>query len=338
MLGARAGQPFATDTAPLTLRIADSLPHGHVLHRLITRPFIDDVERLSGRRIRFQHFPGEQLGKARDLLELTTGGLADVGYVVPAYHSDRMPLTAAVELPGMFSDYCQASGALWDLTHDEGYLARNEFMPNGVTALVTFLLPPYQILLSIPRPIMSVADLSGLKVRSAGGAMDFLPRHLGMVPVRMTPPEIYQGLSRGTIDGAILPYQSALSYKLGAVLRQGTVDATFGTIVLTYSIGNRRWHQLPDSTREVLLEAGRRTSLSACDRLRRAEEESLGEIRREGVQPIAWRAGDDPGLADVFTRVQREWAAGLDHRARPGSVTLAAVKRALGQGEAGRHP
>jgi TRAP-type C4-dicarboxylate transport system substrate-binding protein len=218
---------------------------------------------------------------------------------------------------------------LWDLTHDDGYLARNELTPNDVTALVSFVLPPYQMLLSSQRPITSAADLSGLKVRSAGGAMDFLPRHLGMVPVRMTPPDIYQGLSRGTIDGAILPYQSALSYKLGAVLRQGTVDATFGTIVLTYSIGNRRWHQLPVSTRTALLEAGRRTSLSACDRLRRGEEEALAEIRREGMQPIAWRAADDPSLAGVFDRVQQQWAAGLDRRARPGTEALAAAKGAL---------
>lgn len=315
--------------ATVTLRIADSLPHGHVLHRLMTIPFMQEAERRSGGQVQFRHFPGEQLGKAKDLLELTTGGLADVGYVVPAYHSDRMPLTQAVELPGVFSDYCGANRALWELTHGDGYLAREEFGPSRIVPLVTFVLPPYQLLLSSTRRVSSADDLLGLKVRSAGGAMDFLPRRLGMVPVRLTPPDTYQALSRGTIDGAILPYQSALSYKLGSVLRQGTIDATFGTIVLTYAIGANRWTRLSDVVRNALLEAGRAISLSACDRLARAEQESLAAIRREGMTPVDWNAAANTSLVSVFETVQRQWASGLDQRGRPGSATLAAVKQAL---------
>ena len=326
LLAAACGRPVATP-AGVTLRIADSLPHGHVLHRLMTTPFMEAVDRRSNGEVHFQHFPGEQLGKAKDILELTTGGLAEIGYVVPAYHSDRMPLTQAVELPGVFTDYCGANRALWELTHGDGYLAREEFAPNRIVPLVTFVLPPYQVLLASGRPVDSPDDLAGLKVRSAGGAMDFLPRHLGMVPVRLTPPDTYQALSRGTIDGAILPYQSALSYKLGAVLRQGTVDAMFGTIVLTYAIGMHRWAELPDRVRQALLDAGRQTSLSACDRLATAEHESLAAIQRAGMRPLAWRSS--AAMPAAFEAVQREWAIGLDRRGRPGSAALAAVKRAL---------
>ena len=322
-----AGQPADT----LSLRIADSLPNGHVIHRTVTVPFMEEATRLSVGRVAFQHFPGEQLGKAKDLLALTQAGLAEVGYVVPSYQSDRMPLSAAMELPGIFTDYCQAARALWDLTHDDGYLERMEFAPNHVVPLVTFVLPPYQLLLSTSRRVTAAADLAGLKVRSAGGAMDFLIARLGMVSVRMTPPEVYEGLSRGTVDGAIFPYQSARSYSLGPVLTSGTIDAHFGTVVITYAISARRWRELAPPIRTALLEAGRRTSLDACTRFIEAEEAALSGLRDEGMQPTAWPAGRDGTLTPVFELVAEDWARSLDNRRKPGREALAAVKHALGR-------
>jgi len=86
----------------ITLRLAESLPQGHVIHELVAKPFMDLVTKATNGQVTFQHYPAEQLGKAKDMAQLTVAGVADVSYIVPSYSSDKYPLTAVAELPGLF--------------------------------------------------------------------------------------------------------------------------------------------------------------------------------------------------------------------------------------------
>jgi TRAP-type C4-dicarboxylate transport system substrate-binding protein len=314
-----------------TIRIADSFPHGHVFHQVLTWPYIQQVEKASGGTIKFQHFPGEQLGKAKDMLMLTQSGVVDIGSVMPDYASDKMPLGAAMELPGAFADYCKGVRALWSLSHDDGFFAKNEFGPNKVVPLITFMLPTYQIIVSSSKNINSLNDMAGMKVRSAGGAMDFMLKELGMVPVRMTPPEVYQGMLRGTIDAAVLPYNSAKSYSLIPLLKSGTVGENFGTVVSAYSIAEDKWEHLPQSVKSILMNAGREVSYAACTKFVAAENQALQEATEHGVKQIKFSAADRERLNTLFAKAAQEWATSLDSRGRPGSPALLAVKKAVAE-------
>ncbi|WP_158284532.1 TRAP transporter substrate-binding protein DctP [Azospirillum sp. TSO35-2] len=318
-----------TAQADITLRLADSLPSGHIIHQVITAPFIEAVKKETGGQVRIEHFPGEQVGKARDMLSLTQAGVIDIGYVVPAYASDKMPLSAGIELPGIFTDYCQGMAALYTLTHDGGYLETSEFAANKVIPLVTFLLPPYQIVLGTDRKIASLKDLSGLKIRSAGGPMDFMIKGLGMIPVRMAPPEIYESLSRGTIDGALLPYMSVESYGITGLLKSGTSQINFGTVALTYSIGAEKWKKLPEPVRTALTKVSADISKSACKSFEAVEGKLYAKLDNEGSRAIGFGPADQKEIAAIFDRAGSDWAASLDQRGKAGSAALAAVKQAV---------
>src|SRR3546814_6004609 len=89
--------------------------------------------------------------------------------------------------------------------------------------------------------------MEGLKLRTAGGAMDATARAFGAVPVRMAAPEIYESLSRGTIDGMLLPYASVLSYDLAGLTKFATTKENFGSAVLTYVMSEAKWKKLARS-------------------------------------------------------------------------------------------
>lgn len=321
----------AASAQTVTLRIADSFPHGHVFHQVLTLPYIQEVEKASAGQIKFEHFPGEQLGKAKDMLMLTQSGVVDVGSVMPDYASDKMPLGAAIELPGAFHDYCQGVRAFWSLAHDDGFLAKNEFEPNKVVPLITFMLPTYQIIISSGKTINSLKDLAGLKVRSAGGAMDFMLKDLDMVPVRMTPPEVYEAMSRGTIDAAVLPYNSAKSYSFIPLLKSGTVGENFGTVASTYSMSADKWKRLPDSVKSILMNIGHQISIEACTKFMAAEQDALAEAKANGVKLITFSDADLETLNGLFGKAGLDWATSLDNRGRLGSAALAAVKKAVAE-------
>src|SRR3954449_10881074 len=228
----------------VTIRLADSLPNGHVIHELVAKPFMELVTKASNGQVTFQHFPAEQLGKAKDIAQLTVAGVADVSYIVPSYSSEKYPLTAVAELPGIFQTECQGSLAFYKISHNGGILETKEFGPNQLRPLVTIALPAYQIQLANSRDIKTAKDLEGLKIRTTGGAMDLMMRSIGGVPVRMAAPEIYESLTRGTLDGLIFSYQSSVSYDFGKILKSGTEGLNFGTAIFTYSMGETKFKSL----------------------------------------------------------------------------------------------
>ncbi|HEX2136615.1 MAG TPA: TRAP transporter substrate-binding protein DctP [Microvirga sp.] len=323
---AGAGSAQAQDT--ITLRLADSLPHGHAIHEAVAKPFMEAVTKATNGRVQFQHFPAEQLGKARDLLALTQTGVADISYIVPSYTSDKTPLTAVAELPGAFQSQCQGSMAVYVLSHG-GILEEKEFKPNRIRPLITVALPAYQLLLSSPRTVTTANDLHGLKVRTAGGAMDLMVRSIGAVPVRMAAPEIWESMSRGTLDGAVLSYQSVTSYDLNKLIKSGTVGLNFGTAVITYSIGEAKWQSLPQDVRNILAEAGEMATREGCKRLEAVERTATEKVRAAGMKEISFGETDRAAFAKAFDTVAEDWAKELDKRGKPGTEVAKAFRAAL---------
>lgn len=313
----------------ITLRLADSLPNGHVIHELVGKPFSELVTKMTNGQVTFQHFPAEQLGKAKDMAQLTVTGVADIAYIVPSYSSDKYPLTAVAELPGIFETECQGSLAFYKISHNGGILETKEFAPNQLRTLVTIALPAYQIQLSNNRVVKTAKDLEGLKIRTTGGAMDLMMRSIKGVPVRMAAPEIYESLSRGTLDGAIFSYQSSVSYELGKLLKSGTEGLNFGTAIFTYSIGEAKFKTLPEDVRKALIAAGEQTTREGCKRFEDGEKAAAEKIKAQGLKVIEFGPEDKKAFSEAFKTVAEDWVKDLDKRGKPGTDVFKAFTDAV---------
>lgn len=320
---------MASAQQKVTLRVADSLPIGHIIIETSTKPWINLVRKLSKGRIDIQYFPAEQMGKAKDFLRLTQSGVIDVGYVVPSYISEKMPLSAVAELPGSFNNSCQVMHAYWDLAKEGGYLYEHEFRVNKIRPLFIAALPPYQVVLGNSGRFQKLADLAGKKLRASGGAQELTLRKLNMVPVRMAPPEIYDAMSRGTIDGTLLSYVSIGAYKLMDITKTATIGQNFGTVVITYSISDAKWRQLPKDLQDILKQAGDKITQDACTTFDRNETLAAEQMRKHGISLVRFDKADQNTLNAATAEVAADWAKSLDSRGKPGTATLEAFRKAL---------
>lgn len=319
----------AAAAATIDLKMADSLPVGHIIGENTTKPWIALVDKLSAGSVHISYFPSEQMGKAKDMLMLTQSGVIDIGYIGPAYISEKMPLSGVAELPGAANSACQMMGAYWKLSKPGGYLYEQEYKPNKIRPLFLAALPPYQMVLGGARGLGSTADLKGLKLRASGGAQDFVMHELGVVPVHMAPPGIYESMARGTIDGALLSFVSVESYKLEGLVKSATVGASFGTVVVIYSISERKWTALPKNVQDVLTRAGDEVNKQACEAYDAREKVAAERFKKAGVKMVPFQAADKAQLEAVYAKVANDWAKSLDQRGKPGSATLKAYRAAL---------
>ncbi|NYT61690.1 TRAP transporter substrate-binding protein DctP [Alcaligenaceae bacterium] len=310
------------------MRVADSLPVGHFFAEYATKYWMEEVSKATNGEVTFDYYPAEQLGKAKDLLALTQSGVADVGYVVPSYASDKMPLTAVAELPGSFSDSCSATLAYEKLASDDGILVKKEFEPNGVRLMFALVMPPYQVFTG-KKPLENVKSIAGLKLRTAGGAMDATVRKFDGVPVRMAAPDLYESLSRGTVDGMLFPYASLLSYDLAGITKYGTTGENFGSAVLTYVMSESRWKKLSPEVQKIMSEIGKKTTQRACSMTDKDTASDIEKIRAKGVTFVHFEGADRKIIDQNMQAVSQEWAKALDGRGKPGTDVLAAFHAAL---------
>lgn len=328
VLGFTAVATHAQDNK-LVLRVADSFPIGHAIPEYATRWWMDAVTKATQGAVVFEYYPAEQLGKAKDLLALTQSGVADIAYVGPSYVSDKMPLSAVSQLPGMFSSACVGTNAYWKLAKD-GILRTQEFAPNGIRPLFAFVAPPYQIFTTKRRPDI-MKNMEGMKLRTTGGAMDLMVRKLKAVPVQMAPPDMMDSLSRGTIDGGVLAVTSVVGYDFTRVVKYATIGENYGSFVGTYSIGEARWQKLPPNIQKVMLELGEQAVQRTCQLMDKNEESLFEKVRQAGVSVLRLSDTEHKEQAHLFEGLVNEWAEGLDRRGKPGTETLKAYRAAMSE-------
>ena len=322
---ALAALPVATQ-AQTQLRVADSLPAGHFFAERGMKFWVEEVRKLTNNAIVLQHFPAEPLGKAKDMLQLAMSGVSDMSYVVPSYVSDKMPLMTVSELPGLAKTSCQGTEAFLKLAHG-GVLEQRELEPNGIVILISTILEPYQIYAN--KPISSLADVGGLKLRTAGGAQAATIKGLGGVPVNMSAPETYDSLTRGTIDGVVFPTTSLLAYDLPSRLKAGTQDVSFGTVLLTYTMSKKRFQKFPKNVQEAMLAAGKTASRKVCEFLDASGASNRTKIEAAGVKHFKLSEADQKKLGEASASARSEWAAQLDRRGLPGTEVLKAYQNEL---------
>src|SRR6478752_9096854 len=317
VLRALAGSSFliastilAQAAEPLHLRVADSFPKGHYLVKLVLEPWMEEVKKRTNNAVTFDHYPAQQLGKPADMLKLTQTGVADIGYVAPGYTSDKMPVSEVAMLPGAFEHSCQGTLAYWKLARN-GVIAEQDYTANNIRLLLAVSLPQYRIF-TVKAPVKDVGDVTGLKLRSTGGAQDLTLRAIGAVPVRMAAPDAYESLSRGTMDGLLFPLDSVVSYGLDKLVKHATEGVSFGSFIVAYSINQSVWDKLPEDVKKAMDEASEAITPKACADVDKEGEVTTKHLKDQGISfdplPDATRAE----MKDKLKGVSQEWASGLD--------------------------
>ncbi|MET4000103.1 TRAP transporter substrate-binding protein DctP [Marinobacterium sp. MBR-109] len=311
----------------INLRVADSLSSGHYIAEGLLMPFMDEIDKKTDGNVKFQYFPAQQLGKAKDMLSLTQTGVTDIGYVGASYVAEKMPLSSVGQLPGSFSTSCEGTMAFWEIAKPGGILDQAEFAPQGVRALMVLALTPYQLFSS--GEITSLESFNNLKVRATGGAQEIMLSKLGSVPIQMSAPETREALSRGTINAIVFPHSSIEPYDLTPYLKTGTEGVNLGSFVASYMISQEKFDSLPIETQKAMTEAGEHATRTACELADARRNQDKKKIADEGVKFVQLSEEDIERLTGLLNNVSEEWASDLDSRGKPGTEILTAFRNAL---------
>ena len=200
-----------------TLLMSSWLPPKHPIVADMIKPWIAAVEAESKGELKIRILP-KALGAPPAHFDLAKDGVADLSYGVHGYQPGRFKLTAATELPFLGDSSEDVSVAYWRV-HQKHFAAANE---HEGTVLLGLMAHGPGVIHNAVRPINSVADMAGLKMRIGGGVVADVSKALGFTPIMASATKNYEMLSSGVADGTLLPMESIKSFKLSKLVSHAT--------------------------------------------------------------------------------------------------------------------
>lgn len=170
---------------------------GGPLMELGAKAYAERIAELTDGRIEIEVFPAGSLGKALDVSNTVSKGIAEVGHTWMGYDWGK---DKTVVLFGGFAGSMDSERMLHWLYQGGGQELWQEFRQDrfGLVSFPLFVRPA-EVFLHSNRAVSTLEDLKGLKLRTAGAWLE-ISSELGAAPVTMAAGDVYTSLERGTID------------------------------------------------------------------------------------------------------------------------------------------
>ncbi len=321
---ALAALAFATPAAAqeVTLKLHQFLPAGANVPKLVLDVWANKIEADSGGRVKIERYPSMQLGgKPGELYDQARDGAVDLVWTVNGFTPGRFPRAEVFELPFMMTNAEATSRAYWELFEKE--MKDTDF--KDVHVIGAWVHGPG--MLHTNRPVATMDDMKGMKFRAPSRMIAMLLEELGATAIGMPVTAIPESLSKGVIDGAVIPWEVTTSLKVPELVKNHTEfpegDSLY-TVTFTLSMNKARYDGLPDDLKAVFdansgLEfsafAGKTQASSdgPARELAVAAANNIITLSAEDAQK--WRAAAQP--------VYDKWAAEMDGKGLDGKAMIA---------------
>ncbi len=312
--------------AQTTLTMSSWVPPSHALTRDVLGAWGKDVERVTNGRVKMQMLPKHPIS-APGTFDAVRDGLVDVSYVTASYTPARHPLPLLAELPGAGAT-AEINSVAYSRVHWKYLHAAGEY--KGLKLLGVFTHGPGQMFMA-KKPVNSVADLAGMKVRSGGGISEQAAKILGASPFVKPAPESFELLSSGVADATFFPSESIRSFKLDKVIKYATVfPGGFYSSSFGFFMNQDKWDKLSKQDQDAI------TSISG-ESLARLAGKAWDNADREGWEALkaagATIQDASPAfVADVRKRTEplvQEWIKSAKAKGIDGDKALSEFRAEL---------
>jgi TRAP-type C4-dicarboxylate transport system substrate-binding protein len=269
---------YAAET--IKLKFAAFFPVTHKFCGL-NQQFCDEMKKRTDGRVEITHYGGGTLANAPKMFNSVLEGIADLGLAAAALTRGRFPMAEAFDAPMGFPSAWVASHVAND-TYEK-------FKPKewDKVHVINLLCVGPAIPLMLKKPVRTMEDLRGMKVRSVGRQADMV-KALGATPVAMDPADMYEALRRAVLDGAVGPAEMLQGWKLGDLIKYVTVPKGIGNAPLFYIVMNKeKWEKLPNDIQKIFdavsLEFREKYAVGAQE----LDIEGIAVLKKNGGQVIS---------------------------------------------------
>jgi TRAP-type transport system periplasmic protein len=306
----------------VVLRVAHFWPPSAMGPSKMLVPWCDKIAKESANRMVCQIYPSMQLGGTPpQLIQQAIDGVADIVWTLPGYTAGRFPAVEAFELPFMSNRAEPTSRALWE--YCQKYCAKDF---KGVKNLA-FNVHDEGHVHSNKRAIKTLADFRGMKMRAPTRLTNKLLAALGATPVAMPLPAVPEAVSKGVVDGYLLPWEVIPTMKLEEMTKfhseTDPKSSALYTAVFTIAMNQARYDGLPADLKKIIDDSSGADFSAAIGK---AWDESATEARKKvaagGAQFHTLPASELESWRAVGDKLAESWVEEMNGRGYDGKAML----------------
>jgi TRAP-type C4-dicarboxylate transport system substrate-binding protein len=321
----------------VTLAVADAKAqeHSFKLHHFLSPrspahtdmlvPWARQVEANAGGRIAIEIFPAMSLGgKPPELIRQVRDGVVDLIWTVNGYTPGLFPRTEVFELPTVFTNDARAANLAMHAMFEED-LADDY---RGVEVMFLHV-HAGQAIQTVDTEVRTPADAEGLNLRIPTRTGAWAIEALGASPIAMPVPDLPQALSRGVVDGALIPFEIIPALQLQDQTRyqiEGHDGWRLGTTAFQVSMNAARWNALPDDIKQAFRDASGPNWWADVGEVWQANDAAAIQLAVDaGNTHVVWSEDETDAFKRALEPVARRW---VDDIAAEGVDGQALVERA----------
>ena len=249
-----------TPAKPIVWEFSSMLPNTH-FSQVPFEEFAKRVEEATGGLLRVKLNWSGTLLPGPETLAAVMEGTIQSGFIGTNWHPDLIPDFQVLEFPmallpdkplkttddirGFWSDFLDVYSAKDVQTH-----LRQHLESKGVKALWITSMPP--IFVYSQKPIATLDDWKGVKVRTTGPIASEFISAVGGTPVVVSTGEVYTSWERGLVDAGITAYSSMASLKWFEVANVANHWTIQGGAPMCFIASGSAWNALPANIRTTV--------------------------------------------------------------------------------------
>jgi len=282
----------------------------------------ETLEKASNGRLAFKHFPAATMGPTPAQYDLAASGRAEVAWFLHGATPGRFPLTELTHLP-----YVVGSSEIGTKVINDAALRANHLDAEhkGVKVLLLLTHQPGNIL-TTKKPVRTVDDIKGLRIRPSSPTIGSFITALGGTPVGIAPPEQLDALQKGTLDGTFIDYGGAgIAFKMGGTIKHVTEMYSY---VSSFGVGMNPdfYNKLPADLRKLIDD-----SVKGVEKEVGMGWDALDDIGKKllvdgGAQPIRLSAAEDAKFRKSGAQITEARLKELEGRGMPARQAFALIQ------------
>ena len=273
------GSDATSQSGRILLRAGHSANTNEPYHLGLTE-FARIVNQKSNGRVEVLIYPNNQLGNEKEMIEGLLLGTLDIAVPSNGVVTNFVPRLGIFDLPFLFRSrehmYQVLDGPI-------GRQLNSEMQKRGLH-LLGFYEAGIRHIMTRDRPIHSIQDLEGLKIRTMG-----VPEHVasfdafGAIAAPLAYSELYGALQTGLVDGAEAAntnYSSKKFYEVAPYWAQ----IGWTTLVADLLMSVEKFRSLPADIQKILTDAGTQSAKWERNKYAESDEHLLTVLKSKGIQ------------------------------------------------------
>lgn len=315
----------AAEVKPVVLKFADFSPPGTARTDAL-KWFGDEVEKRTNGQVKFEFYWSEALIKSANMMDSLKSGLVNGVAWLPSYGPTKTPLMNVGSMPFLGKTMLGAHRAFQNLIETEP-LMQAELA--AWDAKLLWVVPMAATQVYSNKPIKSLADFKGLKIRSLGYA-EIPFKVMGAATVTIPMPEMYEALQRGTVDAEFTALHAWYGYGHADVTKYILKDHLGFLPSFLHFISKSTYDKLTPEQQKIIDEVRIDAFYRTNDLMEKEAGGFLAEATKKGVTSTSLPPGEyaqwvKMGGPPTFDK----WISDMKAKGLPAEAMLAKWKAAL---------